>query len=136
MNYIMYPLGLLKLSKADIDLETDDIRMAAITSGYVYNAAHEFMDSLTVDVATGAGARQAVDLTASLNDDIVGFALSSATVEFPTITGTVKYLAIYKYVSTDADSPLIGLIDFDTSTKVCGGSKLTVTFSGDFMEIM
>ena len=54
MANVVYPTGMKAFADADIDFLVDDIKIAAMSSTYVYSAAHDFRDDLSGVVASSA----------------------------------------------------------------------------------
>jgi hypothetical protein len=111
------------LGRAQINLETDDIRVVAIdTALYTYSAAHDFLD----DVAAGARVGTPVALAgkAVLSDGI----FDADDPVFTAITGpTVEALWIYIHNASEAAARLLLWIDTATNLPFTpNGGNVTV----------
>jgi hypothetical protein len=51
----VYPSGLRLLQSGGIDLDTDTLKVSLHTNSYTFQAAHDYADDLTNEVATGSG---------------------------------------------------------------------------------
>jgi hypothetical protein len=87
-----------------IDMDTDTINVAMVTSAYTYSAAHQFYSSLSGVVGTPA---------TLASKTITSGVFDAADVTFSAVAGgsTVAALVIYKDTGNTATSPLIAYID-------------------------
>lgn len=111
-----------------IDLDTDTIKVALVTSAYTPNAdSHDNFDDVTNEVSgtgyTAGGATLAsVTVTADTTDD--EGVLDAADITWGTATITARGAVIYKSTGTAGTSKLVAYIDF-------GADK--VATAGDFV---
>jgi hypothetical protein len=115
----LYPKGKQALLGALIDMDTDDIR--ACLTRTAYNAAHEFLSSVTDIVATSP------QLTAPT---IVNGVFDTADFVCPTVAAgaAVPFIVLYKNTGTAATSRLIAHIDTATGLPVTpDGTNINVT---------
>lgn len=107
MGNVVYPKALEAFLGADIDLLVDTIKVLPVSSTYVYNAAHDFLDDV------GAGAR--IDAAATLaGKTVTGGVFDSST--NPTFNGisnveTLDALIVYQHTGVESTSHLIAFID-------------------------
>jgi len=99
------------LLQGNIDLDSDTLKVALVTSDYTFSAAHNFFDDITGELSatggyTAGGATIASPTISSGAFDAADTSWSSAT--FTTAGGVV-----YKSTGTAGTSPLIGFINFD-----------------------
>ena len=123
MANALYPLGKKKILDADIDLDTDDIRVALIDTGTTtYNAAHDFVDDISAGIVARSTALQNTTTTAGVfdADNITISAVSGSTVEA---------VVVYKYNASDASAALIAWIDTPAIAFTPNGSDVLVTFN-------
>jgi len=103
----------------DIDLETDTIRAMLVDSDYTEDADHDFADDAAAGEYDGAYTRPTLGTVAVTDDDTNDHAeFGSATITFSSVPAgskDAKGLVIYKFVTNDADSPLICYCEFSSS---------------------
>jgi len=138
MASLVYNSAKRDLVNGTIDLDTHDIRVLLVTTGYTESAAHDFVDdvsgsectatnyvrkSLTGEtVAVDAGNNRA-EFTADAS--LTWTALGGAT------NNLIKGMVVYKHVGgTDSANPLICFIDFPSDVQTNGGD-VTVTFNAE-----
>lgn len=126
----------------EIDLDTDDIRAALVTSSYTPNQdTHQYWSSVVANEMSATGytangvalTSLAVSYTAGTNT----FAFDCADFSWATVTAaTFRYIVFYdRTPATDATRPLIGYVDFgaDQSQGTGTGSiSVTVAAAGVF----
>lgn len=114
-----------KIMDGSIDLDTDTIKVALVTSSYTPDAdTHDFFDDVTNEV-TGTGytaggetiANTAV--TVDTTDDEGVF--DGDDVTWSTSTITARGAVIYKSTGTASTSPLIAYLDFGSDQSSSAG---------------
>ncbi len=106
-----------------IDLNTDVIKIVLLTSGYVFSAAHDFLDDLVVasNSPTSGGTSALVTPTVST----AGVFDAADTVFTAVTTGfTITQYVVYKDSGVATTSPLIA--HFDGHSQATNGGNLTV----------
>lgn len=100
MANVLYPKGKEKLLSAGINMASDTIKVALVSSAYAYNAAHEFYASLSG--VLGTPQRLA-------NKSVSGGVFDADNVTFGTVAAgsTAAAVVIYKDTGDPATSPLI-----------------------------
>ena len=125
MANALYGKGREKFLSGSISWSTDNIRVALVdTASYtVAIDTHEFLS----DVPGGARVATSGNLTSKTVT--LGVA-DAANVTFGTVTGaSVEAIVIYKFVTNDADSPLIAYIDSATNLPITpNGGDITVAW--------
>lgn len=119
MANTVYPIGKKAILDGDVDFLVDTIKIVLCDSSITYNAAHDFLNDITVGdrVATSA---------ALSSKTTTGGAFDAADVTFTSLTGsTVTSWILFKDTGTEATSQLIAF--FDT---VSGGGALSFTPNG------
>lgn len=117
-----------------IDLDTDTIKVALVTSTYTPNEdTHEFFSSVTNEVTgtgyTAGGATLAnKTVTADTTDNEGVFDADDVTWASSTITA--RGAVVYKSTGTAGTSPLIAYIDF-TTDKVSTGGDFKITWGAE-----
>jgi hypothetical protein len=115
----IYPKFKEALLKADVDLDTANLRIALVSSAYTYNAAHDFHDDLTGILAT--------------SDSFTASSLTNGTLDFAdiTITGldtgeTATAYVLYVWTGTSATSHLIAYKDSAELLPLAGSTGVDV----------
>jgi hypothetical protein len=125
MANVVYPTGMKAFADADIDFLVDDIKIAAMSSTYVYSAAHDFRDDLTGVVASSA------NLSSKTS---TGGVLDAADPVFTSVTGsTIVSFAMFKDTGTASTSRLICFWNATAAgaafAVVPDGTNITLTLS-------
>ena len=121
MANALYPKCKESLLQAGINMSTGTVKVALVSSTYVYSATHQYLSSLTGVVGT------AQTLTTKT---FVNGVFDAADSTFTAVTGSaINALVIYVDTGTAATSPLIAYID----TGVTG---LPVTPNGGDISIV
>lgn len=129
----LYGSFIAKALNKEIDLDTDTIKVALLTSAYTPNQdVHDYFDDVVANEVTGTGytpggatlTGKTVSYNASTNettfdaDDVV---LASSTI-------TARYAVVYDASpGTNATRPLIGYVDF-TSDQSSTNGNFTITW--------
>lgn len=121
-----YNTGLRRVSAGDINWTTDDIRCLLVTSSYTPNQdTHEFVSDITNELSGGNYVRKTLANKTAAEDDAsdrVDLGADNVTwTALEAVAGTPAYAIIYKHVTVDADSQLIGWIEFTTPPAPNGG---------------
>ena len=128
MASVMFNTAKTALVTGAVDLDTDTIKVALVTSSYTPNIdTHEYYDDLTNEVANGSGyttggatlASKTVTTDTTNNRSV----FDAADVTWSTASITARAAVIYKDTGTPSTSTLLWYIDF--------GADKTST-SGDF----
>jgi hypothetical protein len=101
--YDSYKASVLNLNPS-VDLDTDTIKVAMVTSAYVFSAAHQFFSSVSGVVGT-AQTLTSVTTTAGVFD------AADATFTAVAAGSTVAALVLYKDTGAAGTSPLIAYLD-------------------------
>lgn len=100
---------------------TDTEKALLVTNAYVFSAAHHFVSDITNELTVGGYTRQTLGSktrTVDGTNHLIGY--TAANPAFGTLTAgeTIGGMVVYKFVTVDADSILIGFIDLtDTATS-------------------
>jgi hypothetical protein len=105
MANAVYPLAKQAFESKLIDLTSDTIKVALLTSSYTYSAAHQYVSDLGANIVARTAA-----LTSKTVTNGVFNAASPATASAVTGSAVAK-LAIFKDTGVDSTSPLIMYID-------------------------
>jgi len=116
-----------------INLKTDTIKIALVTSSYTPNIdSHDFFDDVTNEVVgTGytAGGNTLTVTTSQDNTDNEGV-FDAADTSWSTSTITARGAVIYKSTGTASTSPLICYIDFGLNVVSLAGT-FAITFAAE-----
>lgn len=116
-----------------INLKTDTIKIALVTSSYTPNQdSHDFFDDVTNEITgtgyTAGGATLTVTTSQDDTDNEGVFDATDAT--WSTSTLTAAGAVIYKSTGTPSTSPLICYLDFGGNVTSTAGT-FTVTFAAE-----
>lgn len=129
----VYNIAKARLIDGRIDLDTDDIRVMLVTSSYVVNADHDFVTDITNELSgTNYVRKSLANKSVTLDDtndrsyfdadDVVWTDLGPA--------GTAAAAVLFKWVTADADSPLLSYHAL-TPTVITNGGTVTVQWSAN-----
>lgn len=135
MASAVYNSAKQKLINGGIDLDSDTIKVALVTSSYTPNIdTHVFFSDVTNEVSgtgyTAGGATLAsVTLNIDTTNDLVAF--DAADVTWSTSTITARGAVIYKSTGTGSTSPLLAYVDFGADkTSTAGNFTIQWNASG------
>lgn len=119
------------MAAGQLDLDADDIRCALVTSSYTENRDHNFMSDITNELSGGNYSRQALAGESVTEDDTNDWAKFDANdrlfAALQAAAGTPAKAIIFKFVTTDADSPMLASLAL-TSPPVPNGGDYTIVF--------
>ena len=132
MANVIYNSAKVNLLNGGVDLDTDTIKVALVSSAYTASAAHDFFDDITNEVsATGytAGGQALASPAIALNGTTAEFDAADVTWS---ITGTVtaRGAVVYKDTGSAATSPLLFYYDFGTDETAEDGD-FTIQWSAN-----
>lgn len=120
-----YPEGIDAVMTGTIDLDTSDLRVQPVDSGYTYNTAHDNFDD--VGAATRVGTAQALT-SKTIIDNGNSRVLDAADLTFTALTGDpVNAIVIYLHTGTESTSRLLAYIDGLSITP--DGSDVTLKWN-------
>lgn len=130
--------GMQRILNGNVDLLTDTLKVVLLGSGYTPNKDHEFISDLGANELTGTGytsgfagsGRKTLASKAVTKDNSADIAYFDANdLTWTAINaGTAAYAAIVKEVTSDADSPVLAIIDLSPDIATNGGD-LTVQWA-------
>lgn len=135
MASLVYNSFKKKIMDGSIDLDTDTIKLALVSSAYTPDQdAHDFWDDVSANEVAASGTYSAggVTLTTSVtqdNTDNEGV-FDATDVSFTSATITARYGVVYKSTGVSTTSPLICLIDFGSDQTSTAGT-FAVTFAAE-----
>jgi len=124
----------LEALKGSIDLSSDTIKVALLTSTYTPNIdTHLFLDDLTNEVVgTGytAGGATIANPTVTQDDTDNEGVFDADNVTWASSTITARYAVIYKDTGVAGTSPLIAYIDF-TEDKSSSAGDFVINWAAE-----
>lgn len=135
-----YNVAKAELLRADIDLESADIRALLVTGATAFDPDHATITALLAarpEVSHGSYARQALASKTVTQDDANNRAnFDAATVDFGALTG-VTPTAIVFYLHVGADSSNIPISAHDTGFGItANGAGYTVPIPNDIARLV
>lgn len=131
MADVIYNAFKKNIANGGIDLDTDTIKVALVTSSYTPNQdTHEDMADVTNEVSgTGYSAGGATLANKTVTQDNTGnkMVFDADDVQWTTSTITARGAVIYKSTGTAANDLLIAYIDFGAD-KVSTAGTFTITW--------
>lgn len=134
MANVIYNAFKKNIANGSIDLDTDTIKVALVTSTYTPNQdTHEFFSDVTNEVTgtgyTAGGATLASKTVTADNTDNEGV-FDAADVTWSSSTITARGAVVYKSTGTASTSPLICYIDFGAD-KVSDSGTFTIQWDAE-----
>lgn len=121
----LYDSGRQKFLEGSIASLTDVIKVALVKNTYTPNlATHVFLSDIGANTIGTDQTLAGITTTAGV--------FNANNVTFSSVAGgsTVSYILIYKFVSSAANSPLIGLIDTATGLPLTtNGGDISISWS-------
>lgn len=129
----IYPSALRMLQNGTLDLDTDTLKLALVTSSYTYSSAHDYFNDITNEVANGNGYTSggatvgSVTLTTTLANSWAttwgtGTAYTLGQLVIPSTPNTYIYQCVVAGTSHAATEPTW------TTTKGVNNTDNTVTW--------
>ena len=135
MASLVYNSFKKKIMDGSIDLDTDTIKIALVTSSYTPSADNDdFWDDVSANEVGASGTYSAGGATLTVtisqdNTDDEGV-FDATDVSWTSATITARYAVIYKSTGVNSTSPLICLIDFGGNQSSSAGT-FTITFAAE-----
>lgn len=132
MATVFYNNGKKKLIDGSIDMDTDTIKVALVTSSYSPNIdTHDFFDDITNEVSgTGysSGGYTLANKTVTVDTTNDRAVFDADDITSASTTVTFRAAIIYKSTGAAATSPLIAYIDF-TTDRVYTAETVLISWS-------
>lgn len=134
MADVIYNSFKKKIMDGSIDLDTDTIKVALVTSSYTPDQdVHDFFDDITNEVSgtgyTAGGASLANKAVTADNTDNEGV-FDADDVSWTTSTITARGAVLYKSTGTASTSALICYIDFGAD-KISTAGTFTISWNSE-----
>ena len=129
----LYGSFIAKALNKEIDLDTDTIKVALLTSAYTPNQdVHDYFDDVVANEVTGtgytAGGATLTGKTVSYDAPTNTITFDADDVTLASSTITARYAVVYDATpATNATRPLIGYVDF-TSDQSSTNGNFTITW--------
>jgi hypothetical protein len=132
MANTVYPKGAEKILSGAINLQTNTIKAALVSSTYAYGATHEFVSSL--------GTRIGTDQTLA-NKSVTGGVFDADDLDFGPLPpgNTVKAIVVYQDTGNTSTSPVLLYLDSGPTVGLpftTNGGALTVPWNDDAKKIL
>lgn len=139
MAETVYNVGKAELARADIDLETADVRCLLLTGAVTINPDHATVAAViaaNTEASDASYARQALATKTVTQDDANDRAnFDAATIDFGALNNVTPTAAlIYLHVTNDADSIPISIHDTGFGTPA-NGAGYTITTPNDILRL-
>ena len=138
----VYNIAKGRTMDGQIDLDTGDIRVLLVKSGYTFNADHDYVADLTPASneisGTGYVRKALASKTVTVDDTNNRAAFDAADLVWTGLdTATVGIAAavVYQLVTNDADSPLIAYIDLTPAIAGNGGDFTVAWNAGGILRV-
>lgn len=134
MANTIYPKGREGFAGGDVAWDSDTIKLVAVDSGYVYNAAHDFLDDV------GAAARVATSAAFS-GKSITNGVLDADDVTLAALPAgdTITAIVVYQDTGVEATSRLLLYFDTKADTTAISvptnGGDVVITWSNSSTKI-
>jgi len=130
-----YGNALLKALNKEVDWDTQDIKVALVTSSYTPDQdAHDYFDDITNELSTGDGYTAG---GATLGTKTIGYTadgnvikLDAADVTWANSTITARRAIIYVDTGDAETSVLLGYVDFGAD-QISSAGNFTIAWSAD-----
>jgi len=134
MANAVYNYGKAEILRANIDLESDTIKVALVTSSYTPNIdTHENFDDITNEVSgtgyTAGGATLANKAVTVDTDDDEGM-FDADDVTWASASIVARGAIVYKSTGVASTSQLIGYVDF-TEDKTASGGDFVIEWNAE-----
>jgi len=137
--------GLKRILEGSVNLTSDTLKMMLLDNAYVLNPDHEFISDILAREVAGTGytggfggsGRKTLAGKSFAKDDTLNEARFDATdpVWSGADFGTAGFLALVKEVTTNADSPVLGILDLGTGGVLTKGGSFTVQLGTYAMKL-
>ncbi len=132
MSSVFYNNGKGELLKANIDLESDTIKLAFMATTYTPDIdAHVYWADISANIASGTTVQTLGSKTVTVDNTNNRAEFDAANITLSTITATTNKFVIYKDTGNVATSQLICCIDITEGTLSPIAGNLTLTFNAE-----
>lgn len=110
----VYNRGKFIIADSSLNWVADSVRALLVDASYVYNPDQNFVADVAADEVVDASYARQVLASKAVSEDDAGdeATLEAAPVDYGALTGvTPEGIVLFKFVTNDADSPLISFSD-------------------------
>lgn len=135
MASVFYNAGKGEILKANIDLESDTIKLAFMGTSYTPDVdAHVYWSDISASIASGTTAQTLASKTVTVDNTNNRAEFDAANISLSNITTNTNKFVLYKDTGVAATSPLICCIDITEGTlsPTDGTLALTINAEGFF----
>lgn len=132
----VYNKGKAQIANGGTDLDTSDLRLMLVNSGYTFNPDHNFIDNagagdpIDQEISVSGYSRQTLANKVVTQDDTNDFAyLDADDVVFTALAAgqTIGGAILFRHTGTDTTAPVIAFYDLvDTATN---GGNVTIQWA-------
>ncbi|MBL8924111.1 MAG: hypothetical protein JNJ54_34970 [Myxococcaceae bacterium] len=123
-----YPSGKQGVMNGGIDLDTSDIRVLPVQSGYTYSAAHDNLDDISAPNRAGSAVALGSKSIITPGSPANARALDAADTALGTIASAGNALVLYLHTGVESTSTLLAYIDGISWTA---GQSVTVQWDAN-----
>ena len=124
MASVFYNSGKRRILKAEIDLETETLKLALVGASYIPDIdGHEFYADISNEISGGgysAGGRTLDNAVVGQDNDNDQAVFDADDLTWPIASFTVHGAVLYQDTGSAATSPLIAYFDFDQDYSPAG----------------
>lgn len=135
----LYGQAISKMANKEIDWDSDDIRVALVTSSYTPDQdTHDYWNDVVANEASGTGytanGQALTTKTNGYNGGTNKIKLDADDTSWPSTTITARYAVIYdRTPASDSTRPLLGYVDFGQDMTSSNGTfQITWDANGIF----
>jgi len=129
-----YNFGKGEILKANIDLESDTIKVAFMDPSYTPDVDSEhYYSDISANIASGSTDQTLASKTVTVDDtnNRAEFDAADLSIANETITGGTDMMVVYKDTGTPSTSPLICYIDIAEGTITPIDGTLAITWNAE-----
>jgi hypothetical protein len=129
---VFYNNGKGELLKANIDLESDTIKLAFMATAYTPDVdAHVYWSDVSASIASGTTAQTLASKTVTVDNANNRAEFDAANVSLSNVTTTTDKFVLYKDTGVAATSPLICCVDVSEGTLSPVDGTLSIAFNAE-----
>lgn len=129
---VFYNNGKGELLKANIDLESDTIKLAFMSTAYTPDIdAHVYWADISASLASGTTVQTLASKTVTVDNTNNRAEFDAANISLSTITATTDKFVLYKDTGNAATSQLICCVDIAEGTLAPIAGTLALTFNAE-----
>jgi len=132
MANVFFNKGKAEIMRANVDLESDTIKLLFMTVAYTPDVdADEFLSDVSGEAASGITAQTLASKTVTEDDGNNRAEFDAADISVPSITTITNKFVLYKDTGVAATSPLLCCIDIVEGTLTPINGTIAVAFNAE-----